>query len=427
MKRSIDQVSASPFSTSTSSPGLMPSAPFSFIPTISSESALTNFSSQWNTKVDADDAKKEVNKDLSKRLSNSLQTVRFNMERGLLASDRPVFDAELSNLLSLADEAKSKATPSPSNNLKIDRQGSGFDRKLEEVVRIRAFLQFLEKGNLLQLSDCPGYSDEEYMGGCMQFCHDLARYSQGRAIERDANSVRIARDLTDEILYNLLKFDFKNGPLRRKYDGVKYAVKRLENILYELSVTDRTDDDDDDHDNGTAAAATRSSRLNTPELEGIQSRMETYDEMREKIIKRSREIQKSAKVAIFSLHRGDFEKADKLMKECETVAKELLPVIEEEPSLRYGSYSNGMEEYAEAKVSGRSERTLMKTRVRATTKLTLFSIFWLARLPPAPIKNAPRFARRSYSRFGSGKTPGSATWESWSCATWRNILEDCAI
>ena len=34
-----------------------------------------------------------------------------------------------------------------------------------------------------------------------------------------------------------------------------------------------------------------------------------------------------------------------------------------------------------AEVSERSERALMKTRIRATTKLTLFSIFWLARLP----------------------------------------------
>ena len=37
-------------------------------------------------------------------------------------------------------------------------------------------------------------------------------------------------------------------------------------------------------------------------------------------------------------------------------------------------------------VSERSERALMKTRLRATTKLTLFSFFWLAPFPPAPLK-----------------------------------------
>jgi hypothetical protein len=29
-----------------------------------------------------------------------------------------------------------------------------------------------------------------------------------------------------------------SGPLRRKYDGVKYALKKLEDILFELSVTE---------------------------------------------------------------------------------------------------------------------------------------------------------------------------------------------
>jgi len=37
-------------------------------------------------------------------------------------------------------------------------------------------------------------------------------------------------------------------------------------------------------------------------------------------------------------------------------------------------------------VSERSERALSKKRIRATTKKTLFSILWLARLPPDPLK-----------------------------------------
>lgn len=38
-----------------------------------------------------------------------------------------------------------------------------------------------------------------------------------------------------------MKFDFRNGPLRKKYDSVKYAVRRLETILYELSLTRATE------------------------------------------------------------------------------------------------------------------------------------------------------------------------------------------
>lgn len=68
------------------------------------------------------------------------------------------------------------------------------------------------------------------------------------------------------------------------------------------------------------------------------------------MIKRTRDSQKSAKQAIFALHRGDHARADKLILESEKIASELLPMIEKEPQLRYGSFSNSIEEYAEAKL-----------------------------------------------------------------------------
>ncbi len=41
------------------------------------------------------------------------------------------------------------------------------------------------------------------------------------------------------LLSQLAKFDFRNGPLRRKFDAVKYAVKKLEGILYDLAINDK--------------------------------------------------------------------------------------------------------------------------------------------------------------------------------------------
>ena len=36
-----------------------------------------------------------------------------------------------------------------------------------------------------------------------------------------------------------LKFDFRNGALRKKYDGLKYTLRKMENTLYELSLSSR--------------------------------------------------------------------------------------------------------------------------------------------------------------------------------------------
>ena len=35
-----------------------------------------------------------------------------------------------------------------------------------------------------------------------------------------------------------MQFDLRNGALRKKYDTLKYTLKKLENTLYELSLTE---------------------------------------------------------------------------------------------------------------------------------------------------------------------------------------------
>ena len=72
--------------------------------------------------------------------------------------------------------------------------------------------------------------------------------------------------------------------------------------------------------------------------------MHAYDELRESIIKQSRDVQKLSKQAIFSLHRGNHEEAGKRLDQAATAAQHILPLIEREPTLRGGSFSSAMEE-----------------------------------------------------------------------------------
>jgi predicted translin family RNA/ssDNA-binding protein len=83
----------------------------------------------------------------------------------------------------------------------------------------------------------------------------------------------------------------------------------------------------------------------------MKASMDAYDAARENVIKMTRDVQKLSKQAIFSLHRGDLAKAATQLDE----AKEKAAAIEKgyiiaRPTLRSGSYSNAMEEYAEAKL-----------------------------------------------------------------------------
>jgi len=235
------------------------------------------------------------------------------------------------------------------------RDWSFFSGAMEEYARYKAFRHFLCTGSLIRFSDfaietststidCP-LRDEEYLAGaCIGLTQDLVRYATGRATVQDVESVHMARDLTDALNYELLQFDFRNGPLRKKYDGVKYALKHLERILYELSMVTATD-------GIVETDGIKSSTLCQDEIKQIRERMEQFDNMREQLIKNCRDGQKAAKQAIFALHRQDVGGAQKLLHQCEIIILKELQQTYTLPELRYvGSLSALLEEFAEAKL-----------------------------------------------------------------------------
>ncbi len=94
----------------------------------------------------------------------------------------------------------------------------------------------------------------------------------------------------------------------------------------------------------------------------------------------SHDRQKLSKNAIFALHRGDLEGAEKQISGAESIAKDLLPTVEACASLRQGSFGSACEEYAEAKI--------FKVRARATSPLSVW-------------ESLPNLSRQRWSRCRS--------------------------
>lgn len=258
---------------------------------------------------------------------------------------------------------------------------SNLSYKMEDYAQFKAFCHFLQHGTLIP-PDAPCFlvshanqstsdmttataieldqeqakkeaptarsilTDEEYLSGCISLCHQLSRHAVTRASNALSDplavtSVHVARDVVSGLLEELLQFDFRNGPLRRRYDGLKYALKNLETVLYELSVAgvlggrglgsadetkEKEDGDGDgrdvaghlkkkmkiekeddvtmhgDEEGKDGGATTPSSPKEIIPKEGfaaIKERMDHRDALRERLIKTCRDGQKAAKQAIF--------------------------------------------------------------------------------------------------------------------------------
>eukprot|EP00658_Telonema_sp_P-2_P043123 TRINITY_DN31077_c0_g1_i2.p1 TRINITY_DN31077_c0_g1~~TRINITY_DN31077_c0_g1_i2.p1 ORF type:complete len:189 (+),score=40.36 TRINITY_DN31077_c0_g1_i2:193-759(+) len=76
--------------------------------------------------------------------------------------------------------------------------------------------------------------------------------------------------------------------------------------------------------------------------------MDKYDKLREQVIKGSRDVQKLSKQSIFSVHRSELQNAHQQLDKATEHALPLLAIVEQQPTLRKGAFSNSLEEWAEA-------------------------------------------------------------------------------
>jgi len=138
------------------------------------------------------------------------------------------------------------------------RHGGSFSSALEELAEAHVFRAFLEAGRVPSPADVAAevaaaggdggaptaaafeLTPDEYLGGVLDFAGEANRYAVARATARDAPSVARCRDAVEALLGRFLALDLRNGALRKKYDGLKYCLRNLENVLYELRLAEDT-------------------------------------------------------------------------------------------------------------------------------------------------------------------------------------------
>lgn len=174
----------------------------------------------------------------------------------------------------------------------------------------------------------------------------------------------------------MLEFDFRNGPLRRKYDGLKYAVRNIEDVLFELSLQNPIISSSSAIDTTCTSSATAASveesevdinnpakrmrltdttttttttansassttdinnqdentqfyYLDSTEIDDIRTRLDRYDQLREQVIKESRDIQKLAKQAVYAVIRQQLGEAHKKLDLAANLAKKIFLIVNE--------------------------------------------------------------------------------------------------
>ena len=177
------------------------------------------------------------------------------------------------------------------------------------------------------------YQDGEWLHALMRSAHEIGRYAVGRAAHADGGSVRAARDVCAALLEGLTPFDLRDAGLATPYDDLVRAVRRLEEILYELSLA--TDVGDGPAADGEASRSPSDALIDVGALEEALQRRAAADAAREATVRRCHELSRLSKAAVSTLHRGQRSRAEvQLAQVAEGCRGLLLTVVGQHPELR---------------------------------------------------------------------------------------------
>ncbi len=104
---------------------------------------------------------------------------------------------------------------------------------VQEYVEAISFLIFVKEKRLVAREEL-SVDAESYLMGVIDLTGELVRKAVNFAISREYRAVLDIKELVSEIYKELLKFNFRNSPLRKKFDSVKYNLKKLEDLVYDL-------------------------------------------------------------------------------------------------------------------------------------------------------------------------------------------------
>jgi translin len=142
--------------------------------------------------------------------------------------DQKEAEGKLAAAKSILDQINKKYN----KDLKILDEGS-YKAALEEYVEAFLFYQFITKGKIDKI-DLP-VEDDVYLAGLCDVPGELQRYAVKAATKRDEATVQKCAVAAEEIIGELIEFDLTSY-LRTKFDQAKQALRKIEEVVYELSL-----------------------------------------------------------------------------------------------------------------------------------------------------------------------------------------------
>jgi translin len=137
-------------------------------------------------------------------------------------------------LIKQIESERTKLNQIAKKNTKLQFEGS-YKVAIQEYVEAILYYNFIKTGKLINLKVLP----EHFILGLADLPGELVRKAVFLAGKGHVDKVIKIKDAVDNIYGEMLKFDFRNNDIRRKVDGIKYDLRKLEDLVLDLKLKKR--------------------------------------------------------------------------------------------------------------------------------------------------------------------------------------------
>ena len=104
---------------------------------------------------------------------------------------------------------------------------------LQEYVEAVCFYDYATSGKI-RTGDELKVDWESYLLGVCDLVGELMRNAVNSGIKHDNEKVNQIKTFVDDLYDELMKFDFRNSELRKKVDGIKWELKKIDDMMFTI-------------------------------------------------------------------------------------------------------------------------------------------------------------------------------------------------
>ncbi|HLF54218.1 MAG TPA: hypothetical protein VI612_00670 [Candidatus Nanoarchaeia archaeon] len=104
---------------------------------------------------------------------------------------------------------------------------------LEEYTEASCYVHYLKTNNIPTAKQL-GIDVEVYLPALSDLVGELVRKAVNSSIKGDYKASLAIKDFVSELYNELMLFDWRNTPVRRKFDAIKYGLEKLEDLALKI-------------------------------------------------------------------------------------------------------------------------------------------------------------------------------------------------